>query len=267
MSQITVDAFLNTVDLIRKEKPSYKVGHDTSDGTCDNIGFIRGALLRSGVRKIKYMKESNQCARRLRLQLREIDSVSRGDIVFKTCDIDDSFIPLSSKYRVGGADYNGDMNNYYDVGIVTKVNPVEILHMTKKGIKKDKKLSNWNYGGWLPFILEERRNDCMTKAIVSSNDSVAKLYSDPSFACKEFVEIANDTVVVIIDNGNPWAHVSFDGNNGYVLSKYLHEQPVETKLPSNDEIERLREAYKIIGEFLDRYDGKEISKKRKHRFF
>lgn len=45
---VTMDAWLSKVDEIAAEGPSYKLGHDGSDGSCDCIGLIIGAIRRAG---------------------------------------------------------------------------------------------------------------------------------------------------------------------------------------------------------------------------
>ena len=45
---VKLDAFLKNADQIAAESPSYKLGHDGSDGECDCIGLIIGAIRRSG---------------------------------------------------------------------------------------------------------------------------------------------------------------------------------------------------------------------------
>lgn len=40
---VHMQSWLNKVDEIAAEGPSYKLGHDGSDGTCDCIGAIRRA--------------------------------------------------------------------------------------------------------------------------------------------------------------------------------------------------------------------------------
>lgn len=46
----TLQTFLAAVDEINGEKPSYRLGGKATDGTCDCIGLIIGALLRCGVK-------------------------------------------------------------------------------------------------------------------------------------------------------------------------------------------------------------------------
>ena len=45
---VHMEAWLNKVDEIAAEGPSYKLGHDGSDGACDCIGLIIGAIRRAG---------------------------------------------------------------------------------------------------------------------------------------------------------------------------------------------------------------------------
>lgn len=45
---ISKDKFLEKVQEITASKPTYKLGHDGSDGTCDCIGLIIGAIRRAG---------------------------------------------------------------------------------------------------------------------------------------------------------------------------------------------------------------------------
>lgn len=48
MAEISLNTFLLKADEIAEEKPSYQLGHDGSDGKCDCIGYIIGAIRRSG---------------------------------------------------------------------------------------------------------------------------------------------------------------------------------------------------------------------------
>ena len=45
---ISKNKFLEKVQEIAASKPTYKLGHDGSDGTCDCIGLIIGAIRRAG---------------------------------------------------------------------------------------------------------------------------------------------------------------------------------------------------------------------------
>ena len=45
---VTLEAFLSGVAKIKSEAPTYRAGGDGSDGTCDCIGLVIGAIRRAG---------------------------------------------------------------------------------------------------------------------------------------------------------------------------------------------------------------------------
>ena len=45
---VTLEAFLSGVAKIKSEAPTYREGGDGSDGTCDCIGLVIGAIRRAG---------------------------------------------------------------------------------------------------------------------------------------------------------------------------------------------------------------------------
>lgn len=45
---VTLEAFLSEVAKIKSEAPTYREGGDGSDGTCDCIGLVIGAIRRAG---------------------------------------------------------------------------------------------------------------------------------------------------------------------------------------------------------------------------
>ena len=252
MSRITVKQLIDGLYNIRIEKPTYKVGHDGSDGSCDGIGLIRGALFRGGATRIKDMKEPNQFARKTALYLRKVDSVKDGDILLKTISADDNSMPLPSKYRVGGIDYNGDLNNYVDVAIVLHSSPIEIMQMTKDGIKHTDSLDEWDYVCELPYILEEGEK-VMSSAMISTDGKSVKMYAKPSFSCNEFVDIPNESIILVNDRRTTWSNVSFGDKSGFVLTKFLKdiEEPKATGFTEEDR-KTLEEAYAILGRLLNK---------------
>ena len=44
MKQITPEKYVEGINSIYIEQPTYRTGGDGSDGTCDCIGMVRGAL-------------------------------------------------------------------------------------------------------------------------------------------------------------------------------------------------------------------------------
>ena len=251
MSLVSVDNFINGLNSICLSKPIYKAMHDGSDGSCDAIGFIRGGLLRSGATKIRNMKDINQFVRKTDLNRHAISASSkRGSIVLKVNPVDYKIMPLPSKYRQGGDEYNGDLNNYTDIGVVVNESPVKIMHMTHDGIVVDDSIEEWNEEGWLPYV-EEGDNPPVTTAKICSNGSNVKIYANPSFSCKDFAEVEDGTLLMVIKDCEPWMNVVCGNINGYVLKKFVNV--VETSNNgglSQKDREELEKAYVIIGKLL-----------------
>lgn len=154
MKQITVAEFLAKIEEIYKENPQYERGHDGSDGMCDCIGLLKGALRRNGVTPVG-MKGCNYAARFTLTGMRAIRSeadLRLGDAVLKAIEPGGSGYDLPDEYKAGGASYNGDLKDYSHIGVVTHLNPLEITHMTSPCAKKDPKIGRWAYAGELPAV-------------------------------------------------------------------------------------------------------------------
>ena len=157
MKKISPEQYVDGVESIYVEKPSYQLGHDGSDGKCDCIGMCRGGLERAGVDDVSGMRGTNYAARHTIKNMAKIESEDQlmlGDVVLKTRDKDDKNMPLPDQYRKGGSDYSKEWGetNFTHIGTVTHVHPLEITHMTSPTAKKDTSLKGWSYFGELPWV-------------------------------------------------------------------------------------------------------------------
>ena len=220
MQTISVAQFVRGIRSIYTEKPLYEIGCDGSNGKCDNIGMIRGGLLRGGAVKVKGLKNLNQLHRTL-IGIHPINpkALKDGDVVLRR-----------------------EANNYTDVGVVVSVSPLEIMHMTRVTIKKDATVDAWDEVGWLPYIAEEQGET----VCVSSGNGHVRIFSEPNFA-SVLSEIPDGTEVKLFGIENMWARVSYNGMNAYALAKHIKQ--AEKKI-SDIDLEELEHAYEILGKFL-----------------
>lgn len=154
---ISIEKYLEGIESIYIEQPSYALGHDGSDGKCDCIGMVKGAIKRGGG-SATGLSGTNYAARFTIKNLQKIVSSSQlkvGQVVLKASDPSASGYALPDKYRAGGKNYTGDLLDYYHIGTVTKVYPLEITHMTSPKPKKDTKLGKWAFFGDLPQVSGE----------------------------------------------------------------------------------------------------------------
>lgn len=237
MSTISVEKYIDGIESIYVEQPSYQTGHDGSDGLCDCIGMCRGALKRGGATDVKNMRGTNQAARKTIQNLMKIESsaiLKVGQVVMKVRDKDDPSMPLPAQYRKGGSDYDptwGEIN-FTHIGTVTQNNPLIITHMTSPSAKQDKSIKGWSYVGDLPYVSSEPSPGpgpepqpvVPDAAIVTAEkgDKV-KMRAKPSLKCSLYWEVRVGSRVAVYEWGDEWSNIAWNGIRGYMLTKFLRE--------------------------------------------
>lgn len=220
------------VDRIR----AYKLGMDGRGGQCDCIGLIIGAIrLMGGVWNGTH--GSNYAARNEMRNFGEIISenmLAVGDIVYKAKR------PGQSGYDLPGAyDSHPDKNDYYHVGVVTKVNPLEITHCTSVsgGIKRDKSLGQWQYVGKLKKIQEgaEMGEERTYKVIGGS----LRMRTGPDISYPVILMIPDGSTVKAaeIAENSGWMYCKYGGKSGYCMAKYLMEAFEPKDEPEDEPVE------------------------------
>lgn len=243
--------FLDQIQVIKATNPTYRQPGDGSDGTCDCIGLIIGAIRRCGL-KWTGIHGTNWTARKGSTNFRMITKESElevGDLVMKAKKPGDAGYLLPARYKKGGVYYNGDLNDYYHVGVVTSLEPLNITHMSKK-MTVDKKLGSWKYamrakvledaGAYtapdmpdvkLPtqpvvYIPPEGTPRAGTKAKVTApSGKYVKMRAEPSQKCGLYEEVPVGAIVTIEQPGETWAKISYGKRkNWYMMAKYLEIQ-------------------------------------------
>lgn len=231
---VALDAFLRGVQEIKAEAPTYRLGGDGSDGTCDCIGLIIGAIRRAGG-KWTGTHGSNYAARfAVGGVMRNVDaeSLEIGWIVFKARGPLDAGYDLPDKYRVGGASYTGDVMDYYHVGVVTSVEPLNITHCTESGsvngVTVDTRQGDWRYAALCTMVdysnsggggadMEER-----SAVVVSEDGNPVKLRPTPSTDKPYLAKVPVGTQVEVMQDAQGWAQVRLpSGQVGYMMSQFL----------------------------------------------
>lgn len=225
MAKVPVDTYVRNVNSMYNRNPKliYKLGHDGSDGYCDCIGMCRGAL-KMGGNPGSGLSGTNYAARYTIKNMKKISSVSQlkvGDVVLKgrPYDPNDKY-PLPSKYLKGGSLYNGDTTNYVHIGTVTKINPLEITHMTSPNAKKDTKLGKWNYFGQLPQVTDESEVIVVVEYATVIGGSL-NLRKDKSTQAAKLTSIPNGTRVAVTEHGSDWCKVVYNAYTGYAKTEFL----------------------------------------------
>ena len=253
--QQLIQQFLQMVQKIKSLNPAYKQPGDGSNGVCDCIGLIIGAIRRMGL-KWTGIHGSNYGARYQTTGLSYISNESElelGDVVYKgvgpggqgkrPCNAG-TFThkyELPARYKSGNSYYNGDLNDYYHAGVVTQVNPLRITHMTSPHMKVDTNLgtngkSPWSYHGKAKPIVDASGGVSPTPTptptpapstgteavVVSDNGGPVKMREYPSTSCATWVKLKVGTRVTIVSPGEAWAKIDGGGKRGwYMKSEFL----------------------------------------------
>ena len=266
---VTRKAFLRGVSAIRADGPTYHAGGDGSDGTCDCIGLVIGAIRRAGGRWTG-THGSNYAARfAVDGLLRQVDAVELepGWLVFKALGPLDAGYDLPDKYRPGGAEYTGDVMDYYHVGVITGVEPLAITHCTKgggvDGMMVDTRQGDWRYAGPCALVTYAADTDSSEggdaymetrRAVVVSKDgNPVKLRSTPSTDKPYLAKVPMGTAVEVMQEAQGWAQVRLpDGKVGYMMTKFLTFEDAEDA-PESGQDEPSGETFEA--EVLDRLEG------------
>ena len=250
---VHMEAWLNKVDEIAAEGPSYKLGHDGSDGTCDCIGLIIGAIRRAGG-KWAGTHGSNWAARNEVEYLLPVNSASElsvGEVVFKASSPGQSNYNLPSKYT-----NHPDQHDYYHAGVVTSVSPLIITHCTGPGIVRDKKLGKWNYRGWLTKVEQEEGNDNIVATetryatVHASQGSTVNMRKTKNGELLDRVPVG--AKVTIQEEAGEWAKIAYGDKVGWMMKKFLLENGSQTATESDTYDKRIEELEKRMDEMETR---------------
>lgn len=219
---ITRERFLEKVEEIAQSNPSYKEGRDGSDGTCDCIGLIIGAIRRAGG-AWNGIHGSNYAARyemRELLPVMDAGELNLGDAVYKARMPGQTGYDLPERY---GAD--PDNRDYYHIGVVTAVEPLEITHCTGPGIVRDTKLGRWTYRGRLEKVdydgTEVVETMVQTATVVADSGDDVKMRSTPSKTDGLYYKVPVGATVQVASVDGEWAKVRYQDRTGYMMVEYL----------------------------------------------
>lgn len=251
---IPLDKFLAAVRQNASRVTRYESGGDGSDGGCDCIGLIIGAVKLAGG-TWNGVHGSNWAARNEVNDLHKVTKAAQldlGDIVFKAKLPGDSGYSLPARYK-----NSGDLLDHYHVGVVTAIDPLCITHCTSVagGIKRDTALGSWAHAGRLKSVDYEGEVIPLYTAIVSAqNGKSVNLRKSPSANAKVLEQIPCGTNVEVLEETNAdWAKVLDHGVTGYMMRKFLNATGDLLAL-TKDDAKRLYEAVKTITAIFDSVD-------------
>lgn len=232
---IHVENFLQKVREIAERPLTYRTGGSGADGTCDCIGLIMGAMKELGHAKYD-MHSTNYFARFQMDTLAHVEpalELKAGTIVYKArADI----TKLHQRYQYGGRYFNGDLLDYYHVGVVESSNPLVIVHCTEygnvSGITRDYSTKEWTHAGVLKGITFEKTTEPEAEPMKEKAIVIAKSGDDvnmrvrPSIKGGLIMRVPIGAGVLVTetaenDAGETWSRIEYGGYTGYMMRQFL----------------------------------------------
>ena len=214
-------AFLHYIEQNAARVQEYRLGGDGSGGKCDCIGLIIGAVRLAGGAWTG-THGSNYAARSRVKQLHAVESVSQlkaGEMVFKGRQPGDQSYSLPGRYKT-----SGDVTDYYHVGVVTRLSPLQITHCTgiPGGIKRDTALGAWRYAGTLDVLEEENMSVLYQATVTAENGRPVNFRASPGTSGRLLRTLPVGTRVDVLEECGDWLRICYEGAEGYMMRAYLH---------------------------------------------
>ena len=172
---------------------------------------------------------SNRIAREYVMELLPVSKARAGCAAFKLRKPGENGYQLPDEYKKGGSHYNGDLNDYYHIGLVDE-DPRYVINAqsTAKGVKRSKLADGWNCVARLKSVdYNNGGSDTdmgyLYEAVVdSANDKPVNLRKQASVNAARVAEIPDGTVAKVLNEvDDEWAEVLANGKMGYMMRKFL----------------------------------------------
>lgn len=242
---IPVNDLIAVFDRMYREHWPYEWGA-AREGCVDCSGAFVYAFNRLGH---SIAHGSNAIARKAVKSLLPISDAIPGMAAFKYYPPGHPKWNLPEKYRVGGSEYNGDLNDYYHVGLVDGTGD-DVLNAksTSAGFSRDP-ISKWGCVGRLKAVDYGGTMEHTEMMVVTCTPGeTVRLRRGPSTREDAIAKIPNGETVTAGPDNDGWRAVTYQGKTGYMISKYLVPYSAESTgdnvsitLP-REMAERLRDA-------------------------
>lgn len=166
---------------------------------------------------------SNTIARSYVKGLLPVTAAEPGMAAFKIREPGHPKYALPAKFRKGGANYNGDLNDYYHIGLVDDTGKYVLnAQGTNAGFTRTK-ISLWGVVGYLKAVdygTETKKEERpMQKMVVNAKDVAVR--KGDSTEAMVITRLPKGTVVDAFDDFGGWREIMYQGTDGWMMSKFL----------------------------------------------
>lgn len=262
---VQVDSLIRLFQKMYKEHWSYVWG-SAKEGCVDCSGAFDYAF--SKLHGLNYPHGSNSIARKFIVgKLLPVAEAKPGMVAFKMHKPGEDGYDLREKFLPGGSSYNGDLNDYYHIGLVDE-DPNWVLNAkgTKYGFCRDALTgkNGWDFAAYLKGVdynhsAEEKGDMIMQEAYVvlpsGASGSTVNMRKIDDKSGSVIAKVPVGSKIEIESDLGQWCKIRYNGKTGYMMSNYLEydDQSDETNADtiSPEDHQKIEDALKEIERQID----------------
>ena len=221
---IAVEKLLEDMEMMMRERWRYSWGK-AERGLVDCSGALVWAFAQAGER---IYHGSNRMARVSVRELLPIAEAKPGMAAFKRREASDRRYSLPGAYRKGGKQYNGDLGDYYHVGIVDASGRYVLnAQSAKTGFVRSPISQRWCCAGYLRQVTYEKKeqeeeNGPGQARVESPDGNPVKLRAAASKESRLWWKVPAGSMVEVLQEEGDWWQVRFNGRSGWMQKTFLH---------------------------------------------
>ena len=168
------------------------------------------------------------------------DDLYLGEIVYKYRVPGETGYSLPDKYKS-----SGDLRDYYHVGVVTGVDPLQITHCTSRngvgGVYVDNTMGNWSWGGQLKYVDYDEKEEPDMEApyeatVTAESGNTVNLRAKPDKKSTIIARAHLGDTVMVLDEMGEWDQVTYKGKQGYMMTQFLRTDQDAPEEPDGDTV-------------------------------
>ena len=238
MGKIPVDGLIALFQRMYREHWRYTWGA-AEEGDVDCSGAFLYAYRQFGQ---SIAHGSNAIARKYVKEILPVSKAKPGMAAFKLKKPEQSGYDLPAKYRKGGAAYNGDLSDYYHIGLVDEGGKYVLNAQGEKAGFTRTKLSAWGAVGYLKAVEYKGGDTPMESMVVTaSNGKPVAVRKGNSTEAMVIKRLPVGTVVEAFMDIDGWREIICGDVDGWMMSKFL--KPVQAEAVTGDGESASPEAY------------------------
>lgn len=239
MSKIVVSAILGDFQRMLAEHWKYTAG-TSETGNVDCSGAFVWSFRQHGQ---SIYHGSNRIARTEVTELVPISAAKPGMAVFKCRNPSDARYALPSGYKQGGKYYNGDLRDFYHIGLMGADGKVLNAQSSATGFVASP-VKSWTCAGYLNKVdykednpmLDDSNGVIYAGRVTARSGSTVNLRAEPSKSAKVLEKVKIGTTVNVIGNNDGWLHIETETNQGYMMEEFVDVCISKTETPTLSEL-------------------------------